>query len=479
LAIIAFCAALRASGGIGGRRGTFSLGVNPDPAAFPTPPDASSASPDPAAARLVIAIARPLQQLTDTLPVRAALSRLHLGGIAQGTHLPGRYRLAAAAIAAALLLAGPALAQEMPPAPPSGIWSGTLGDQEIRLCLGVKTSVGNGAYYYLRHLQLISLQADRQQGGWYERGVNARLDPAPRWTLTETPKGGLTGTWSQGGKSLPVRLDRISPSRRDATDDPPCGLMTFLKPRLTSPKLVRTPASLDGALYTRLVWDLGALSASALEGFDLPGDTAALRRVKKLIPSAAPAAVIDEGQSEYVACSLSAAGEFGEEGQYRHTVTPALILPHWLVSAEASSFSCGGPGPDLETRYQVFDLTAGAKVDPWSWFDGPPRNPKSLDPFEARPQLKALVEAAWRRAIAQSRDCADADPDEWDIHPAHEGLAFSPQLAHAPAACAADAVIPYPSLAALLTPAGKTAIASITTDLSNPPAPAAATAKKK
>ena len=130
----------------------------------------------------------------------------------------------------------------------------------------------------------------------------------------------------QGGQtSAGIRLTQVLGHNRRDGDEAPCGLMTFLKPRLTAPKLRRTPAVLDGAPYISLIWDLGALGANALTGFELAGDTPALRRVNKLLPSAA-SRPSTTARPEYVACALSApAAISGEAGEYLHTVKPSLV----------------------------------------------------------------------------------------------------------------------------------------------------------
>lgn len=355
----------------------------------------------------------------------------------------------------------------------TGVWQGTIGSAAIRACFGTWGDPDQGAYYYLRHLSLIALDApsdsDLAVQGWTERDPGAQKKLAPHWRLALDPDGSLRGTWSAGANNTqPIRLTRAA-ALDDAEAKAPCGAMSFQRPRIVNLALARKSVTLDGALYAKITADVGAHFDTTIETFALLGSGPAVARINadaaKVLPQNGDAAVAD-----YVDCAISQAASYGENGEYTHTLTPDLLTRHWLAAVETMSGMCGGAHPSAEVDWRVWSLTTGVKVDPWSWFsaDAVQRPPPGQYGLTIKPALRKLLVAHWSR----DDDCKDIPErvEGWAVHPTREGLAFWPELAHVEFACSDDDVIPYSELRSLMNADGRAAIASIVEDLRSLPA---------
>ncbi|HWE45742.1 MAG TPA: hypothetical protein VG407_06905 [Caulobacteraceae bacterium] len=368
--------------------------------------------------------------------------------------------------AAVFSLAGAVHAQSTDAPPPwSGVWRGALGDLQVRACFGTDS----GSYYYLRHLKLIPLEHDEKS--WTER---SGAKDAAHWTLA--PGGGdtLIGTWSGGGRALPIRLTRVTLSKAPNAvtgtreDEDPCGGMTFQAPRIVQPRVTRKSAVVDGARYTRLIADVGKHFGADIETFALDASTPAAQRINTALAKTLPR--LGAEAPDYLVCTTQATGQFGEDGEFVDVLKPVLLTRRWLVSEEVNSGSCGGAHPYAGINYRLWSLTAGKTVDPWSWFipSVAAKKPDQLPQISQR--LRKVLTARWRSEDKECADIAD-DTEDWDIHPTRKGLAFWPQLPHVVFACSDDIVVPYRDLAPLLNAEGRAYVASITRDLQALPPP--------
>jgi hypothetical protein len=355
----------------------------------------------------------------------------------------------------------------------TGVWQGTIGAAPVRACFGTKGDPDQGSYYSLHHLSLIALdpgaKASPASEGWTERGEGEHAKPA-RWTLASGPGGTLSGTWSDGGHTQPIRLTRAADLKDDEADAP-CGGMTFQRPRIVSPTIVQKPATLDGTAYEKVIADVGAHFDSTIETFALLGDSPAVARINAEAAKVLPKTGGDE-VPDYLDCAMGSAGSYGENGEYTHTVTPGLITRRWIAADETTSGFCGGVHPDTEEFWRVWSLTTGAKVDPWDWFSSdavrrpPPGHPE--DDRTIGPALRKLLVAHWSRDDGDCKDIVE-DQGDWTIHPTRDGLAFWPELPHVVFACSEDDVISYRELRPLLNAEGRAAIASIVEDVQTLP----------
>ena len=371
------------------------------------------------------------------------------------------------------LFAGAVLADSDPPPPAwSGVWEGTLGDQKIEACFGVAGDPDGGSYYYLRHLKLIPLEAPTAPKGTWVEGYDDEKKDAPRWTLAAAGANVLSGTWSGSGKSLPIRLTRIALSSPDDADMP-CGSAVFTAPRITATTLTSKPGVLDGVAFTTLTLNVGAHLDASIASFALDATTPGATRINAAL--AEPLSKKgDSGAAEYAECVADAAGTHAD-GEYHVTLKPNLISKHWMVSEEDDEDFCGGAHPNADEAWKLWDLTSGAAVDPWRWFnaDGVTYSNDTTPPFaQAGPKLQKMLAARWTHK-GECKDVLDGNDSIWDVHPTRRGLAFWPQFPHVVYACSQDVVIPYAELAPLLNAKGKAAVASIIEDLKTLPPPPA------
>jgi hypothetical protein len=348
-----------------------------------------------------------------------------------------------------------------------GVWQGTLGSQQVDACFGTAESDEEGAYFYLRHLELITLvpPPDVEDTGpsrsWIENGQD-EVKPKPgdaRWTLAPRKDGSLEGTWSQSGRSLPVHLTRVAWNGRDEA----CGSMTFMAPRIVQPTVTRIPANLDGVAYTKLKVNVGAHFKTDIETFELPATSPAAAKVNAQLAEAIPK-VGGKLPPDYVVCAMTVARQSGGTGESGETLAPGFISRRWLAVEDVSNEYCGGAHPNTETMWRIWSLESGEAMDLWSWFGpgGASRN-RYHSPVVG-PGLRKLLIAHW----PQDEDGSDCNElgetaEGWSIHPTREGLAFFTELDRG--ACSGEAVVPYGELAPVLSTQGKAAIASLEEDV--------------
>ena len=377
--------------------------------------------------------------------------------------------------AAVALSAGAAQAQtDAPPPPWSGVWQGTVGDAKVEACFGVAGDPDGGSYYYLRHLKPIALEAQKGARPTWTEGFDDNKT-APSWTLAASDANALTGSWSGGGKTLPIKLSRVALTKVDDDDDDsePCGNLSYTAPRIAPPTVTRTAATLDGVRYTKLTLHAGAALDVSVSSFALDASTPAAARLNaalaKTLPGPDASANGVRKPADYVACLMWQVGSTGDDGDYADDVTPSLITRHWLVTEETNSSTCGGAHPNASDGWKVWDLTTGNAVDAWSWFntDGVTRSSDTPDAPQVGPKLRAMLVARWTHK-GECKDVLDGE-DFWDVHPTRTGLTFWPQLPHVVFACSEDVVVPYRDLAPLLNAKGRAAIASIVEDLKGVP----------
>ncbi len=348
-----------------------------------------------------------------------------------------------------------------------GVWRGTIGAAAVQVCFQHTDDNDFGAYYYMRHLQIISLGQVEPKGGapagqvWTEAPFSDKAAEGPLWHITAVGNGRMNGVWTQGGKSLPIALVAVArekPAKGD--DDQPCGSETFSLPRFTKPVVTTRPAKVDGIAYTRVMVDIGKqFGDSGFETFQLAGATPAIRRINAELYKDVPTG---PEHADYFQCTLSALGQNGLDGDATSTLSPETLTTSFMVEADAESGDCGGAHPDSGTSYETWDLRTGTKIDLYGDFtkaaltrtvqDAGTKN--AYTEVTLTPAFKAMIIAAFP---AGDPDCKEAvqTADDWAARLTPRGMAFTPDLPHVVAACIDDAVIPYGKLAPYLTADGK------------------------
>ncbi|GHH24294.1 hypothetical protein GCM10008023_36310 [Sphingomonas glacialis] len=373
------------------------------------------------------------------------------------------------------MLAGTNLAHAAPAAAApawAGVWRGTVGTAAVRVCLQHDDYQDIGAYYYLRHLTIISLGKLGEQPVWTEAPNSDRAAKGPLWRLTTITNTHLQGSWSAGTQTLPITLDRVALAKADAEDSgTTCGNPAFSLPRFTKPILVRKPATLNGIIYTRILVDPGRqFEQSGTETFQLRGTTPAMRRVNAALYATVPTG---PENATYFTCSMAALGQNGLDGDDSSTLKPLILMKNWMVSEDDEENDCGGAHPNSDVRYATWDLRSGAQINLYDWFttaaltqtinDRGSKNAYVTVAF--RPAFKHLIDVAYSRDDPECRDTL-AEADAWDPRLTEAGIAFTPELPHVAQACEEDALVSFAQLTPFLNTTGRAQIAAFRKELS-------------
>lgn len=187
--------------------------------------------------------------------------------------MTAKFPVSARFLAALSLCAGaPARAAE-PVSPLAGVWEGTIGTLPIRACFD-QHEWGNSGGYYRSKRKFIGLSADADHAQYVE-GAQSETT-TPRWTINPA-EASLEGVWTQGARSLPIRLTRVAAPQADQTA---CASMTFLQPRLDGIRNVTSHFVKDGVGFTRITVDLrGRFENSGQSTIQIDGATVAARKI--------------------------------------------------------------------------------------------------------------------------------------------------------------------------------------------------------
>ncbi len=378
---------------------------------------------------------------------------------------------------AMLVSAMPAKAAEASP-PWHGVWRGTIGKSEVQACLQYKDYGDAGAYYYLRHLAIIGLGELAAKGGasspalWTEAPDSDKAASGPLWYLTTITRDHLQGTWTGGGKTLPLDLTRVVMAKPGADDDEdaPCGNMAFNLPRFSKPVITTRPAMLKGIAYTKVSVDVGKqFSDSAIASFQLHGTTPAITRVNVALYKDIPTS---PDNAAYFQCAMAALAQNGMDGDSSSTTVPEVITRNWMVSRNDYADDCGGAHPNSGSNYQTWDLRKGIAINLYDWFTPLALKQTVNDPGTKDQYITVVFTPVFRKLIddAYGRDDADCkeaekEADFWTPHLTATGVDFVPDLPHVVTACTDDAIIPFAKLARYFTPMGRAQAAAFIGEL--------------
>jgi hypothetical protein len=357
-------------------------------------------------------------------------------------------RASGAMASVALVLAALAAAAQAPPAQLPGLWEGRIGTLPVRACFGRQEWGDFGGYYYRSKLKHIALEpVDGDPATFAETYSPGK----PQWHIDSATAAELRGQWTSGGRSLPIRLARVTgvPAAISCQD------VAFHAPRLAGIRTVTSRAAKDGVGYTRLVLDPKARFDASVETFALDGASPAIRRL-----NAALREPLDGDPPQWFDCVREPLERSAFEGSFHETLAPALITPRWLSVVQQHDLFCGGAYPDSGQTYRLFELASGREVDLHDWLNA--RAVKREGPAGTDEEIKTLQPEfrrfllAGRRPDPDSAECDEVVKDEeyWNIGLTAKGLVFAPELAHAVQACGFELTFTAERLAPFLTPPG-------------------------
>lgn len=369
-----------------------------------------------------------------------------------------------------VLLAVPALAQDEQPKPDYyGVWKGTIGTYPVMACVDQDGyGKARGAYYYMSRLTPIGLAGSDAGADW-----NEQVDydeTGARWRSIAVKGAKLSGSWTDGKKSLPISLERQVYQTKDEYDGP-CMGDAFLTPRLAGGKVIAAEVPEAKGAWRKLTYVPGKQFGDnvSMESFSLtseaPGDKAI---------NAALAQDIDDHtfRAEFLQCLGFEVANSGTDGYYGLTSEPDLITRRWVNVSDSYENSCGGAHPNAWYSFRTFDRQSGAQVNLFRWF-----NDKAVEhvagdqpQYDSDQVLPPLRDLALRHtpddAEGADEECPDAtrDTEFWFIGLAKEGLQMTPSLPHVIQACAATYVVPWGELDPYLSKEGKAGVAALKAD---------------
>lgn len=330
-----------------------------------------------------------------------------------------------------ILLSGAACAADPPW---RGVWSGTIGKQQVMVCLDQDDS---SSYYYRRHSYDISLSASDKRGTrWTEMTKKKR---SGEWKIESITRDRLTGTWlpPRGKRSAPIVLERVSvPSE----DDRLCDGEAYNGPRVDAVKITAgSPETFEGKRFRTL----SAGVNEAVSTIELLESKPAIASVNQALR-----AELREEIGSYYQCLNSENIQAVAEAEYSFTTSPVFWSSRWLTLAVTANNYCGGFGINHHYWYSTWDLVSGKRVDLWTWFEG------MKD--EASAALKKVINAHAK----SDEECGEmlTENVSYSLRPSKEGMVFSPQLY---IGCQDDIDVPYDKLLPFLSPVGKREVKAI------------------
>jgi hypothetical protein len=355
-----------------------------------------------------------------------------------------------AAFMLGVLAPSAALAQPASGAGLPGIWEGTIGTLPVRACFVTRDYGSFGAYYYQSRLQMIALEEQEGARGTFLEGGGGGAGPgtaAARWRISQAGATGLTGQWTRGRRTLPVRLRLVA---RPQGEDSACASLAFQRPRLAGVQTIRTRVTYDGVDFTQLMLDPRNRFEIAVKTFALDGTSEPIRRI-----NAALAEPLAGDPPHWFECVTNSMQMSAYEGDYSQELTPVMLSPRWLSVQDQQGGFCGGAHPDASSSYRLFDMNTGGEVDLHDWFNAQGfarERPEGAteDIVTLTPALRNEIIGTWR---PQAEECGPVirEAEDWIVGLSRDGILFGPSLPHVVAACEEEWVIPFDRLRPYLT----------------------------
>jgi hypothetical protein len=234
--------------------------------------------------------------------------------------------------------------------------------------------------------------------------------------------------------------------------------MEFQQPRLQGVRIVRSGATKDGVVYTKLTLDhRGHFPSVSVESFELAGSSPAIRTINAEMKK-----VFDQSDEDGWLGCIRSAGPWG--GNVDESLEPRMISRRWLVVNHHWAGFCGGAHPDTSNAARTFDLATGREIDVRDWFNDKAikrtRYEGETEVFKTiQPSFRKLVIGRWKG----DADCAGTiDTEEWwNIELTRTGFVFTPELAHVAQACTEDFKVPFSKLSNYLTAEGRKNVATL------------------
>jgi len=157
-----------------------------------------------------------------------------------------------------------------------------------------------------------------------------------------------------------------------------------------------------------------------------------------------------------------------EPGDFYQATEPTWWTDRLLAVSIMTNSTCGGPHPNVDPDYVLWDTATGKRIVVNRWFTANALKKSGERDVQLSAPLKAIVLKHAERA--RDDDCGEVlrDSDYYLIQPGPAGMVFVPSLPHVVQACADDVVVPYALLDAFLKGAARQVIAGSATPRAAP-----------
>lgn len=334
-----------------------------------------------------------------------------------------------------------------------GVWQGTLGDQQIRVCL----DSFEPSYYYLRHswgIPLYEVDADRKS-----LVETSKENPTGVWTLNLPIGNRLEGQWSdaQGKRAKPIRLTRvtvISKNTGSCSGEANGYVDAYNVPRVSSQRItVGAIKEFEGKRYREV-----SAAKQHVTTIELLEDGESLARINSSLHDK-----LTRGIAGYFECQTSLERDGGgkdRDPNFGVEVQLKFWNSRWMSVVETNSWEAAGRGPIGNRFPTTWDIATGKEVMLWGWVKHP-KVENDQDPSVGSPSQELV-----REIESQMHDKCSVHDGKYKLGLGKKGIVFF-TLESGRGLCTDEIEIPYQRLQRFLTKEGKAAVQLILNDTFN------------
>lgn len=363
----------------------------------------------------------------------------------------------------------------------SGLWIGSVGDQQVLACLGFSSQgklLKSSSYLYVRHAKPIALhQKEGMEGTWEEIVGDATTG---FWQLHKVNEREIEASWQgiEQKKFVPVSLLRFEDL--DGTQNE-----CFAENALYNARAIKkfNAMKTEGASILQFsgkkyqVLNLKKTNISSLEIVENISARAAINlRLRNQLQTNA-AAYFECVNPDQLGAHTNADDR---NSDLTVVVEPVFWNDRWLSLVSRTAGDCGGAYPHFSFTYTTWDTQTGEKVDLWRWLDFDRvkkfvvKNSSQHRTQEVRRELNTLIvkkAIRARRAIngkgADKNNCIAEirGNSDYQLHLSKSGIVFSQDFPHVIQACNGDVELDYSELLPYLSEQGRQYLSLLQKDM--------------
>lgn len=236
------------------------------------------------------------------------------------------------------------------PAPPQGVWSGSIGTKAIVACFNEGSRwTSYASYYYVDHLKPIALATRDTDSFWHEQ------DNTGSWELSAPANGMVLGTWShpKTQKTLPIKLAFV-----DGGDDGTACARDSYNSRLEIAPKVEPTKSIQfskGRSYRKLRF-------GDQETIELFGPDLAIDKINALLKLDKSKEAIDS----YFRQRREFLGRVGYPAVDDMRVEPSYWDAHY-ITIDFYRWTAGEGRSGISIHHSTWSTVTAEAIDLWAW----------------------------------------------------------------------------------------------------------------